>query len=307
MYQDLKAHILLLHSMGFSTFLSFDWILKPEPELVLRNYRDLRDLNFIDDDYKLTQTGHFATNLPIQPIWSGAIFLATEQFNCGEDMADLAAIFSVQKSIFTSPQGFLAAASMAVLELGTHKSDHLFYLWVFQKYISITMASNENMDQIPTLDEVVRLRLRLERRLAELPGWEFHPRNPFGSEGSLNIRKALANAFHTQSAIHESLDVYRTVHDNCPALLHPICAQLNACHEWIVFGEFSQGWQEKQYLEIVTVIEPEWIMLLPYFQDDRLRKNDDGEFEMGKVKASLDAARGATSQEPASKRRRLLS
>jgi pre-mRNA-splicing factor ATP-dependent RNA helicase DHX15/PRP43 len=107
------------------------------------------------------------------------------------------------------------------------------------------------------------------------------------------IRKALALGFFNQAAIHCNNyyeDVYKTVNTNQWALLDPGSSLISLDHEWVIYNKFEL--RAKQYVQIVTAIEPEKIVHLPYFQTENLAtKIESKELKRPYVKASLDEAR----------------
>lgn len=74
------------------------------------------------------------------------------------------------------------------------------------------------------------------------------------------VRKALAIAFFTHSAFNYTGDIYRTVHENTPALLSPQSSLIRGNYEWIVYTDLhiSGG---KQYFRLATAINPEWLVV----------------------------------------------
>ncbi|KAL2690067.1 hypothetical protein Neosp_004135 [[Neocosmospora] mangrovei] len=91
--------------------------------------------------------------------------------------------------------------------------------------------------------------------------------------------------------IENNEDLYRTVHRNHHAALHPGSALISIKHEWVVYGKYMHS-GSRQYLQSVTAIKPEWVVDLPYFQDEMLSRKRSEAFRQPYVKRSLDQARG---------------
>ncbi|KAK2589953.1 hypothetical protein QQS21_012365 [Conoideocrella luteorostrata] len=108
------------------------------------------------------------------------------------------------------------------------------------------------------------------------------------------VLKALAIALFTRTAIkHTGVDEYWTVHNNVSAKLAPPSALLNGAYEWIVYTNLSMT-GGRVYLKTASIIDPEWLVDLPYFSDDRLpMKHDKSTYRQENVKKSLDYARAA--------------
>ncbi|KAF7539365.1 hypothetical protein G7Z17_g12431 [Cylindrodendrum hubeiense] len=147
------------------------------------------------------------------------------------------------------------------------------------------------------LKEVVEIRKQLKGVVQTLFNEPLKASDFGAANYDINIRKALARSFFYHSALHcetRGDDVYTTVHDNHPAGIHPDSSLVGINHEWIIYDRFI--YTGKQYMQIVTAIDPEWIVDLEHFQDDRLSRKRNGELRQPKVKASLDKARAARQQ-----------
>ncbi|KAH6990236.1 hypothetical protein EDB80DRAFT_882240 [Ilyonectria destructans] len=57
---------------------------------------------------------------------------------------------------------------------------------------------------------------------------------------------------------------------------------------WVIYDTFI--YTGRQYMQIVTAINPEWIVDLDHFQDNKLSRKRNGELREPNVKASLDKA-----------------
>ncbi|KAI8681206.1 hypothetical protein NCS55_00371100 [Fusarium keratoplasticum] len=128
----------------------------------------------------------------------------------------------------------------------------------------------------------------------------------FGDESYwTNICKALARSLFLNAAIRDQGakaakgtgsivenedDLYRTVHRNHHAALELGSSLVGIKHEWVVFSKFAHT-GSKQYLQTVTAIKPEWIIDLPYFQDDKLARKRNGVLRQPYIKEPLDQAR----------------
>jgi hypothetical protein len=130
-----------------------------------------------------------------------------------------------------------------------------------------------------------------------------------------SVQKALAIAFCTQAALNRTGDVYRTVHENTPGLLSTLSSLVDGSYEWITYTTFHRS-GGKQYLQIATAINAEWLAVrsphhfflllsfrpgeltivqeLPFFQEARLPKTGNGSSRQPNVKRSLDDAKART-------------
>ncbi|KAJ4156035.1 hypothetical protein LMH87_001249 [Akanthomyces muscarius] len=105
-----------------------------------------------------------------------------------------------------------------------------------------------------------------------------------------NILKAITRAFSTQIAISlGSGDKYCTVDTNVTAMLHASCALVDLQPQWVVYTQLSRR-SRFQFLDIVSVVDVDWLLDLPNFQPDALTR-DNGKIRQAAVKDALDAAR----------------
>ncbi|KAI9901934.1 hypothetical protein N3K66_003751 [Trichothecium roseum] len=282
-------HSTALHllAFGYSKIVDFDWINSPHPETIARAVQDLQDWS-----------GCLAQQFTLDPSWYRSIEVGVE-LGCSIDIVDIALVCSSQKSIFTTKPHFQELADLSQMAFAAYPSDHLALLNAFGLYL----RAFENKDDtnfslqewcalhflyMQTLEEIRRKRQELGsilKNVAKLPPTRASIREPW------RVQKALAIAFCNQTAIfHATPDEYRTVHENVATRLPPLSSLLGGNYEWVVYTNFiSSG--GKVYIDIVTPIEAEWLLDLPYFAAERLPLKGDGSFRQGMVKQSLDAAK----------------
>lgn len=296
---SVESVILRLVAAGYRKVMDFDWLDAPHPESIARAVQDLRDWEFLDDDAKLTQSGHYAAYCPLDPIWYRAIETAAK-FGCSLDMLDIAALCSTQTSIFLRPSGYQQAADLLRTQFAHPLSDHLTHLNAFNAYMRAREALRERFsDPRSMLEEwcmenFLNIRALEEVCTAREMAARFLKGKIAPSRASVmdmtSVRNALAVAFCTHTAIHYSGDVYRTVHENTDALLSPISSLVGRNHEWIVYTTLHKT-GGKQQLQIATAINAEWLVDLPFFQEVIMPKTGKGLLRQPQVKRSLDDAK----------------
>lgn len=79
------------------------------------------------------------------------------------------------------------------------------------------------------------------------------------------ILKAIAVAFCTCSTVQTQHDVYRNVYERAPGLIHPLSSLLGQGYEWVVYDEYYLRGR-KQYHEMVTAVNPEWLLVYNHIQ-----------------------------------------
>ncbi|KAF7543821.1 hypothetical protein G7Z17_g10425 [Cylindrodendrum hubeiense] len=302
---EIMSEILLLKTMGYNAVGRFDFITPPHTEVYLRGLQDLVALGYIADNGAITQKGRMAVKLPVHPAWYNAI-LESHKLGCSDEMISIAALASTQQSIFWRPYGPRYAADIAHRRFSCGQSDHISQLSAFHAYGHI--REEMNVDQWcfdfflcrRTLEEVIQIRRQLKGIAETMLGGPLKVA-PFDANYKVIIRKALARGFYYRSAIKcedQGSDIYVTVHGNHPAGIHPGSGLVGVNHEWVVYDTFL--YTGKQYIQNVTAVDPDWLIDLEYFQDDKLsRKRGAGELRQPNVKLSLDKARAKRGQSSA--------
>lgn len=259
-----------------------------------------KNREFLDDDAKLTVSGRHAAHCPLDTIWYRAIETGAK-FGCSLDIVDIAVLCSSQTSIFLRPSGYQQVADLLRTRFSHPLSDHISLLNAFNAY---TLARDrlkelnvpeeiladwcmENALNRGALEEALSTRERLSRFLKSTAKIRA---TRASVTDIISIRKALAIAFCTHTAIHRTGDAYRTVHENTPALLSPLSSLVGRNHEWIMNTNLHKS-DGKQQLQIATVIDPEWLVELPFFQEAIMPKTGTGSLRQPNVKNPLDDAK----------------
>ncbi|KAK7418465.1 hypothetical protein QQX98_003957 [Neonectria punicea] len=292
--------ILRLITMGYRKVVDFDWIDAPHPESIARAAQDLRDWEFLKDDAATTLLGRLAARCPLDPIWYRAIETGAK-LGCSMDIVDIALLCSSPAPIFMRPAQYRQVADLAKTAFAHPLSDHLTLANAFNAYMHVCRIHQQengpNFDlgdwcsehglNMRALEEVRKARLGLTPFLRDVA--KIAPTRASITDMT-SVRKALAIAFCTHAALHHTGDVYRTVHENTPALLSPGSSLVNACYEWVIYTTFHTS-GGKQYLQISTAINADWLVELPFFQEARLPKTGNGALRQPNVKRSLDDAK----------------
>ncbi|TQN69813.1 Pre-mRNA-splicing factor ATP-dependent RNA helicase PRP43, partial [Colletotrichum shisoi] len=265
---SVSSVILRLAAAGYRKAIDFDWLTVPHPESIARAAQDLQDWGFMKDDAMLSQSGRLAAMCPLDPIWYRAITVA-EKLGCSLDVADIALLCSSRRPVFLRPAHYRQVADLAKTAFAHPLSDHLTLLNAFNAYIQVckTRADDPNFDlgnwcsekglDMRAQEEVRSARGQLVRFLR---GAAMTKATCASITNTTVIRKALAIAFCTHTAVNRTGDEYRTVHENAPALLSPLSALVGGSHEWVMYTTFSTA-ASRQYLQTATAIDAEWLVV----------------------------------------------
>lgn len=190
-------------------------------------------------------------------------------------MVSIAALLSTRRTVFLRPYSHRHVADLACQQFGHALSDHMSLLNAFYAYCGLLKEVEAGLDvdvedwctdhflSHAALEDALEIEGKIrdflrEHRLIKAISTPF--RSP---QYDTNIRKALARGFCTQTAFHEAGDVYRTVHRGDHALLSRTSALLDKNHQWVVYHRFQLVAHCRQYLEVVTAIKPEWLVVGP--------------------------------------------
>ncbi|EHK17761.1 uncharacterized protein TRIVIDRAFT_226707 [Trichoderma virens Gv29-8] len=297
---SIDSVVLNLVASGYRKLIDFDWLDAPHPESLARAAQHLQDWELLKDDGSLTRSGRLASKCPLDPIWYRAIEIGAK-FGCSLDILDIALLCSSQKSIFIRPAGYRQAADLARTAFADPLSDHLTLANAFNTYMRVRQLNDQKNRPKIDLERWCTRHFLNMRALEEID----IKRGEMGASledtckitpgrtsitDTTSVRKVLAIAFCTHTAIYRSGDTYRTVHENTPALLSPHSSLVGGNYEWIVYTAFQTSGR-RQYLETATAINAEWLVDLPFFQDSRLPTTGDRLLRQENVKRSLDRAR----------------
>ncbi|KAK2601693.1 hypothetical protein QQS21_004768 [Conoideocrella luteorostrata] len=297
--EDVTPIFLKALAFGF-TAANLPFIDQPPTECVLYAVELLFDLGYVNQNLEITDAGKLAAGAPFEPNWAYAIYLCKSEYpECAMHVVALAALHSSMHSIFVRPSTHLHEAYRSLDRFVDPMSDHLTQLNALYAY--------ENMESLlPDEDELNHwcwFRFLNRRELDNalyVRDMSIKSMNidtgsgVLDTQARLNVRKILAQAFFRQTALrrpssNEEEVFYRTIHGNHEALLGLESVLKTGAHPWIVYSSFKLG--QNPYLEQATAIDPRWIVDLPYFQDDRLKRNWNGDIVQTQVKNALDATR----------------
>ncbi|RSL61931.1 hypothetical protein CEP54_006039 [Fusarium duplospermum] len=310
--KPLNSKILMLSSIGFESVGLFDFMDRPHCEVYYHGLEELINMGYFETSGKITDKGREAAKLPVDPVWYNAM-VEGRKFGCLIEILGIAALTAAQSqhSIFLRSVASRNEADACRQTFAHPMSDHVSQLNLLHAYVQVKKTKSEgewcqrwHLDR-RVLEEALRIRGLLVRcAKARFGDIEVGNIGPGDKNYTNNICKALARSLFCNVAIRDpgikaakgkgpivenEGDLYMTVHRNHHASLHPDSALVGIKHEWVVFDRFvHSGWH--QHLHTVTAIKPEWVMDLPYFQDEMLAVKRSGVLRQPYVKASLDQA-----------------
>ncbi|RUS17612.1 hypothetical protein BC937DRAFT_89743 [Endogone sp. FLAS-F59071] len=131
---NLGNTVLTLKSLGINDLLNFDFMDPPPSETLIRALEQLYALGALNDKGELTKMGRRMAEFPIDPMMSKAI-LASEKYNCSEQIVSICAMLSVQSSLLYRPKDKKFHADKAHQNLVRPGGDHLTLLNIWDQWV----------------------------------------------------------------------------------------------------------------------------------------------------------------------------
>uniref|UniRef100_A0A671VM48 RNA helicase n=1 Tax=Sparus aurata TaxID=8175 RepID=A0A671VM48_SPAAU len=122
--------VLLLKSLGINDLIHFDFMDPPPHETLVLALEQLYALGALNHLGELTKLGRRMAELPVDPMLSKMI-LASEQYKCSNEVLTIAAMLSVNNSIFYRPKDKVVHADNARMNFVVPGGDHLVLLNVY--------------------------------------------------------------------------------------------------------------------------------------------------------------------------------
>uniref|UniRef100_A0A8D3BQM3 RNA helicase n=1 Tax=Scophthalmus maximus TaxID=52904 RepID=A0A8D3BQM3_SCOMX len=151
--------VLLLKSLGINDLIHFDFMDPPPHETLVLALEQLYALGALNHLGELTKLGRRMAELPVDPMLSKMI-LASEQYKCSEEVLSIAAMLSVNNSIFYRPKDKVVHADNARMNFVVPGGDHLVLLNVYTGFS--TQWCYENFIQFRSMRRARDVRDQLE-------------------------------------------------------------------------------------------------------------------------------------------------
>ncbi|KAF4984239.1 hypothetical protein FZEAL_527 [Fusarium zealandicum] len=257
---------------------------------------------YISANGMITREGRMAVKLPVHSVWMNA-FREAHGLGCGLEMVGIAALMSTENSIFLRPYTTRYGADIARSRFFCPFSDHITHLNALHAFSKVQEQGEAGLDRWCSeaflsrrvLEEACRIRLQLKTPVSQVLRAALRSTSFGLDDYELKIRKALARSFFYRSAFRQpGLDLYKMVHDSHPAGIHPDSALVGQGHEWVIFDAFIHT--GKQYMQNTTAVDPDWLVDLDYFREERFAGKRNGMLRHPEAIESISEARAKRSQ-----------
>jgi ATP-dependent RNA helicase DDX35 len=158
-----------LKALGIDNIVRFDFLTPPPAELVIRAFELLSSLGAVDDYAKLTKPlGTRMAELAVDPMMA-KVLLAAPSFNCLSEILSIAAMVSLQGTVWVQHEGDKRSAESNRRKFAVEEGDHLTYLNVYQAFVTKGKKDSkwcrDNLLNYRALLRAVSIRGQLKRYL----------------------------------------------------------------------------------------------------------------------------------------------
>ncbi|KAI9298960.1 putative pre-mRNA splicing factor [Neoconidiobolus thromboides FSU 785] len=256
--------VLLLKSLGIDNIIKFDFMDPPTSTTLIKGIEHLYALGALNNRGELTKLGRRMAEFPVDPMLSKMI-IASEKYECSEEIVSIAAMLSVQNSIFYRPKDKKFHADKARQNLMHPDGDHLSLLKIWEQWVETNYSQQWCIENFIQYRSMTRARDVRDQLMGLLERVEILPISNSNPNDTIPIRKAILSGFFYQSAkINKSGESYRTVKNPQTVQIHPSSSMFSIKPKWIVYFELVLT--SKEFMRQVTIIDPKWLLeVAPHF------------------------------------------
>ncbi|KAJ5226740.1 uncharacterized protein N7469_006746 [Penicillium citrinum] len=264
---NLAPIVMQLKALGIDNIVRFDFLTSPPAELVIRAFELLYSLGAVDDYAKLTKPlGIRMAELAVDPMM-GKVLLAAPKFHCLSEILTIAAMVSLQGTVWVQHDGDKKAAESHRRKFAVEEGDHLTYLNVYQAFVTKGKKESkwcrDNLLNYRALLRAVSIRGQLKRYLERF-GIETDESLPRNSAPNLSnipeqIQRCLTTGYFAHAAKMQPDGTFKTVSGGLTLHAHPSSLMFNRKADWVIFHEIMQT-GDKTYIRDVTKIEKGYLL-----------------------------------------------
>lgn len=260
--------VLMLKSLGIHDLLHFDFMDPPPAEALIRALEQLYALGALNDRGELTKLGRRMAEFPTDPMMSKSLIMS-ESHKCSVEMLTIAAMLSINNSVFYRPKDKAVHADNARLNFARGGGgDHLALMRCYNEWVDTNYSTQwcyENYLQVRSLNKARDVREQLEG-LCERVEVEM-----LSSVSDIDaVCKAIASGYFYHTAKFGQSGEYRTVKHAHTVYIHPssCLAKDEDRPRWVLYHELA--FTSKEYMRQVAPIKPEWLVeIAPHYYETK--------------------------------------
>ena len=166
---NLAPVILQLKALGIDNIARFEFLTPPPSDLITRGLELLYSLGALDDYAKLTKPlGVRMAELAVEPMMA-KVLLSASKFHCLSENLSIAAMTTLQGSVWFSHDGEKKASDTARRKFAAEEGDHLTLLNVYQTFVTKGRKDakwcRDNYLNFKSMTRAVSVRAQLKRHM----------------------------------------------------------------------------------------------------------------------------------------------
>ncbi|XP_073013708.1 pre-mRNA-splicing factor ATP-dependent RNA helicase DEAH10 [Typha latifolia] len=273
---NLSNVVLQLKALGIDDIIGFDFMEKPARMSIVKSLEQLFLLGALTDDYKLSNpVGHQMARLPLDPVYSKALILASE-FKCLKEMLIVVSMLSVE-SIFYFPREKLEEARAAMKGFSSSEGDHITLVNVYRASGECLEKSKNANAKERTMEKALNkwcrdnfINYRSLRHARDVHSQIQGHVEQMGlilsscGDDMLQFRRCLTASFFLNAALKQPDGSYRAMATGQSVQIHPSSVLFRTKPDCIIFNELVRTSQN--YVRNLTRVDPLWLPeLAPQF------------------------------------------
>ncbi|KAF6030406.1 DHX35 [Bugula neritina] len=263
---DLSPAILQMKALGIVNLVKFDYIAKPPAQNMLQAVELLYALGALNNKCQLVEPdGVRLAEMPLHPTF-GKMLLAAVEMGCTEEMLTIAAMTQIQ-NVFLNVPNEKHKVEKAKRLFSAVEGDHLTLLNIFIAFDENNRSQKFCRQYYLNYKGLLRA-LSIRQQLRNVLTKFKLPIESCNGNGR-TVRQCITKGIFVNAAKlhHTGIGVYKTVKDGHELHIHPTSVLYREVPpQWVVFNEVVKT--NKEYMQDITVIEPEWLHTLTshYYQ-----------------------------------------
>jgi len=192
---------------------------------------------------------------PVDPMMA-KMLLASEKYQCAEEILTISAMLSVNNAIFYRPKDKAIHADKARKDFYVSGGDHLTLLNVYNQWVQTGYSIQwcfENFIQHRSMKRARDVREQLEGLMQRVEIEILS--NPLETQ---NIRKAVTAGYFYHTAKLAESGQYKTVKHHQTVLIHPNSSLAEDLPRWVIYHELV--FTTKEFMRQTIEIESSWLL-----------------------------------------------
>ncbi|KAF9809508.1 hypothetical protein SFRURICE_020805 [Spodoptera frugiperda] len=252
---NLGNAVLTLKALGINDLIHFDFLDPPPHETLVLALEQLYALGALNHHGELTKAGRRMAEFPTDPMLA-KMLLASEKYKCSEEIVTIAAMLSVNSSVFYRPKDKIIHADTARKNFFHPHGDHLTLMNVYNQWLGSEYSVQwcyENFIQYRSMKRARDVREQLAGLMDRV---EIEMVSSISDD--TNIRKAITAGYFYHIAKFSKGGHYKTVKHNQTVMIHPNSALFEELPRWVIYHELV--FTSKEFMRQVTEIESKWLL-----------------------------------------------